>query len=99
MDEIEEESCSHDCPVGGISLRVLSREEAKREDMENKTEQMTENEQELRDMLLPKLLTLTELCYNNSVSRKEREGLIDGVIEDFSSSLKAGWVKKVKDES
>ena len=47
---------------------------------------------ELRDIFLPKLLTLTELCYNTSVSRKEREGLVDGVIEDLSVSLKkAGW--------
>ena len=31
-DEIKEESMSHDCPVGGISLSVLTKEEAKMED-------------------------------------------------------------------
>jgi len=31
-DEIKEESKSHDCPIGGISLRVLTKEEAESED-------------------------------------------------------------------
>ncbi len=32
MDEVKEESRSHDCPVGGISIKVLSQEEAEKED-------------------------------------------------------------------
>ena len=32
IDEIKEESRSHDCPVGGISLSVLTKEEAEKED-------------------------------------------------------------------
>jgi len=31
-DEIKEESRRHDCPIGGISLHVLTKEEADRED-------------------------------------------------------------------
>jgi len=31
-DEIKEESMSYDCPIGGISLHVLTKEEAKMKD-------------------------------------------------------------------
>lgn len=43
----------------------------------------------IREDLKPKLVTLTELCYGTSVSRREREALVDGVIEDHLSHLKS----------
>ena len=36
-DEINEESRSHDCPIGGISLHVLTKEEADLEDKKGQT--------------------------------------------------------------
>jgi len=51
-DEIKEESRSHDCPIGGISLYVLTKEEAKMEDKMAEEVKRKPDPSDVRDNLI-----------------------------------------------
>ena len=51
-DEIKEESMSHDCPIGGISLYVLTKEEAKMEDKMAEEVKRKPDASDVRDTLI-----------------------------------------------
>ena len=73
-DEIREESRSHDCPIGGISLHVLTKEEA---DLEDKKGEgiMTEKEQ----VITEKDIAIRGIeAYLTWTPRNRRKGIYHG---------------------